>query len=186
MGDGAGGLEHELDHGRGIGQIADAGGAGRGRMNEHHGAAAIELGEHGLETRIAEMRPLVVGQQHDAVGLQGIERVGEFGQARLDIRQRQGGEQAEARGVGADRLGSRLVHRAGEGACRRAVAEMHAGRGDRQDRRRDVEPVHARERSVHVPGGPRRHAVGLDLAGRHRGLAVEIGDEVSVHVDPAR
>ena len=74
------------------------------------------------------MGPTVVRQQHDAVGVEGIERKFELTQAGIDIRQRQGGEQAESRGVRGDGMGSSLIHGARQRACRRIIAEMHPGR----------------------------------------------------------
>ena len=75
-----------------------------GRMEIDHRLAAVEFLEHRRKSRIAGIFAVIIGQQADAVGLQLVQRIGDFAQAALDIGQRQAREHAEA--VRDDRIAS--------------------------------------------------------------------------------
>ena len=76
-------------------------------MDEDVRAAAVELGQHRLERRVAEVDAGDVGEQHHAVERQLVEREGQLGQRGVDVGQRQRGQPGEARVAGD--LGDPLV-----------------------------------------------------------------------------
>src|ERR1700692_2889342 len=69
---------------------------GRSRMNENHGLASIEFFKHRRKSRIP--RPLIVIITNEAysVGLKNIERISNFSQTALGIREGYCCEQPEA------------------------------------------------------------------------------------------
>ena len=64
-------------------------------MNEDDGVAAIQFVEERRLRLRAEIFAVRVREQHDAVGLQRVERVLEFRKRALDVRQRQRREEPE-------------------------------------------------------------------------------------------
>jgi hypothetical protein len=57
-------------------------------MHEGEAGAAVELGEDGLEALVAEVDAAVVREEDDPVGAERVERVGELGQAAVQVRER--------------------------------------------------------------------------------------------------
>ena len=68
-------------------------------MHEDDGFAFVEVREHGREEGIPEVDAVVVGEEGDAVGVELVERAVDFGDALLDQREGNGGEEADAGGV---------------------------------------------------------------------------------------
>jgi hypothetical protein len=60
---------------------------GRGdRMDVHDRAAPIELLEQGLEPRVSQVVPVVIGEQANATRPQLVERIGELGEPGVEVR----------------------------------------------------------------------------------------------------
>ena len=184
--------EHEMrDGARRIGRVFDrprwdtgheaAAAVGRRGMHIDHRLAAVELFVDRCEGRIAEIFGAIAREQSDAVSLERVERVFDLLEAAVDVRRRNHGEQAEAAGMIAHRLGAELVEVARKLAgFVHVVAEPDAGLRDRQDRGCDAALVHLLDGQR---GRPFRRWPAGAAAGRHQGVDVELRDEVVVHVD---
>jgi hypothetical protein len=79
-------------------------------VQEHDRPTAVELREEGIEAGVAQVDLLEVRQERDAVGLQGVQRMAELDERRVDVRQGQAGEEPEAAGVLAYGARAGLVH----------------------------------------------------------------------------
>ena len=152
----------------------------RARVNQHHRLPPVKLRHHRVEGGIADIDALVVRQQDHAVGRQRVIGVADRLERAVDVGQRNAGEHAEPVGPVLDQRGLTLVDLAREGARLGIVAEVGAGRGERQDAGGDLMLVHHRQRAFRAPldGRPGAHAV-----------PVERGDELRrqqmlVDVDP--
>src|SRR6266487_2978238 len=66
-----------------------------GRVAEGDCSAPVQLGNHRLQARIAEIHARMVGEQPDAVGPKGVKGIGDLVQRSPDVRQRKRCEQAE-------------------------------------------------------------------------------------------
>ena len=102
-------------------------------MHEHDRRTALQLLEHGIEARVAEVDSARVAEHHDAVEPEVVECVAELGQRAVNIRQGQAGKAAVPVGPVPDHLGGELVAPAGQGTGRGVVAGVHAGGADRGD-----------------------------------------------------
>jgi hypothetical protein len=124
-------------------------------VDEHDGAPAVELGEERLVLGRAEVAALYVGQQDDARCVERVEGVGDLLERGLDVENGHGRKEAEAAAMVVSEAGCELVHlagfRSGDAFPIRLRAQMDAGRGDRDDRGRDLMVVHQRERTVDGP-----------------------------------
>lgn len=76
-------------------------------------AAAVQFVQDRRERGVTQPFAGVARQQADAVGAQGVQRMGDLGQAGVDLGQGQAGEQAEAAGMVAHHGGAEFVARAG-------------------------------------------------------------------------
>ena len=162
---GAGGVEEELEHRPRTPERGVLPARRRRRVDEQPGAAPVELAEDRLERGVAQVGPADVGEQREAVDVEVVAAVRDLGDGRVDVGQRERGEQAEPSGMVDDGASTGLVHLAGEVPSRWLVGEVHAGRRDRQQRRRDPEPVHHRDVLV---GRPRPGSGGSRRVGRGR------------------
>ena len=152
----------------------------RGRMNEDDGLAPVELVHHRRERRIAEPFVAVARHQDDAVGLERVERVFDFLEAGIDIRQRQDGERAEAPRAVAGEFGAVFVADPRQRHRGRIVAVPDAGRGDREYRGGDAGLVHVGDRFLRRPV-ERRPFEQFALAeigdiGRRRQMMMDVDD----------
>jgi hypothetical protein len=102
-------------------------------VDEDHGSPLVEEGEQAVEGRVAEVDPGVVGQEHDAIGLEHIEGVGRLSDGAINIGQRQGGEEAEAIWLRRHDSRSELVDPPRPVARLRPVAKPDARGGQRED-----------------------------------------------------
>ena len=83
-----------------------------------------------------------VGEQNEPVDVEVVATVSDLGDGGVHVRQRERGEQPEPAGVVDHRSTTLLVHLPCEVDGGGAVAEVHPGRRDRQQRRGDAQPVH--------------------------------------------
>lgn len=154
---GAGRLVRIIDHGLGQARV-DLGRVGGMRgVDEGDAFAAVELGPDRFEGGVAEVgvSVAVAGEERDAVSVEGIEGVSDFGQCRFGIKQAgQVGEEAEFRGLLVAYLGGVLVQAAGQVEGRLAFEDAGSRRSGGKDCCLDAEPVHD-----HFRGGlcPLRH-----------------------------
>jgi hypothetical protein len=109
------------------------------------GTAPVELAEHGIPRRVAEVDPLDVGEQDVSVDVEMVHAVCDLGHRGVDVRKRERAQQTEATRVVDDRASAGLVHRAGQlsGWCCGA-GEVDAWRRDGKERGGDPQPVHQR------------------------------------------
>ena len=56
-------------------------------MDEDRSLALIEEGEYRFEGWVAQIKPLMICLEHEAVGVQFVEGNGDLGQTTLDIRE---------------------------------------------------------------------------------------------------
>ena len=110
----------------------------RRRVDEHAGTAPVELAEHRVPDRVAEVGPVDVGEQDEPVDVEVVDAVRDLGDRGVDVRKRERAEQPEAAGVVDDRASAGLVHLAGQVARGRLVGEVDARGRDRQERRGDA------------------------------------------------
>jgi hypothetical protein len=89
-----------------------------------------------------------VAQQRNAVEGKHVERMAQFGQGALDMRQGHDGEPGEAPVVRRDLRGRRLVDEPGQAIGKRLVPEGHTGRREREDRGVDGVRIHERQGAV--------------------------------------
>src|SRR5262249_47192648 len=121
------------------------------------------------------------GKEADTVGFEVIEGVLDLLEAAVDVRRRDGGEQAEAAAVIGSRLGGVLVELATEPArLLDIVAVPHTGLRDRQNGGGDAALVHVLERALRRP--LRRRWTGA-AARAHHCLDVKRRNEMVVDVD---
>jgi hypothetical protein len=64
-------------------------------MDEHYGRPFVQSGEQWIMPWLAQIRAGVVGQEHDAVGVEFVECTNDFRDRLVDVRQRNGGEKPE-------------------------------------------------------------------------------------------
>ena len=184
--DGARGVEEELEHRPRPPERRVLPADGRRRVDEHARAAPVELAEHRIPDRVAEVGPADVGEQDEPVDVEVVDAVRDLGDRGVDVRKRERAEQTEATRMVDDRAPAGLVHLAGEVARgRRSSARWTPGRRDRQERRGDPEPVHQRDVLLRRPRRDLRHAVGLAVAGALERLPVGLGQVVGVDVELA-
>ena len=110
-------------------------------------AAPLQLVEQRSEARVPEVGAAGVAEQHDAVQLEVVEGVGQFGERAVDVGQRQAGEAAEPVGAAPGQLGGQFVALPGQCAGPGVVAGVHAGGADRGDGDVDACVVKERERA---------------------------------------
>ena len=152
---------------------------------EDAGAAPVELGEHRVPDRVAEVGPADVGEQDEPVDVELVDAVRDLGDRGVDVGQRQRAQQTEATGVVDDGSPAGLVHLAGQVGRGRVVGEVDARRRDRQERGGDPQAVHQRHVLLGRPRRDLRHAVGLGVAGLLERLPVGLGQVVGVDVELA-
>ena len=177
--DGARRVEEELEHRPRPAERRVLPARRRRRVDEQPGAAPVELAEDRRERSVAEVGAADVGEHREAVDVERVAAVRDLGDGRVDVGQRERGEEPEASGVVDDGAAAFLVHLAGE----RRRREVHAGRRDRQQRRRDPEPVHRSDVLVGRPLRDLREAVGLGVAVGQERRPVARRDVVGVDVD---
>ena len=120
---GAGGVEQEVGRER---QHAGHRGAGQvGGMDEDHRRACVERGEQRVLAVLAQVGACDVGQQHDTVGVQVVERPDGLGDGFVEVRHREGGEEPEPVGLGGNHVGAVVVEVARQ---RGGVGGRSAGR----------------------------------------------------------
>ncbi|MEA2787721.1 MAG: hypothetical protein QOG73_127 [Acetobacteraceae bacterium] len=89
-------VQHELDRRScGCERVVDdlTGDAGcrwqlQSRMHEHHGLAAVKFRSEGLKGGITEVFVAIVAEEDHAIGPECIERIREFRQRTVDVRER--------------------------------------------------------------------------------------------------
>ena len=177
------GVEEELQHRPGATERSLLPTRRRRRVDEQPGAAPVELVEDRLEGRIAQVGPADVREQGEAGHRQLVAAIGDLGDRRIDVGQRQRSEQAEPSGMIDDGPLARLVHFAGAILRRRRVAEVHPGRGNGEQRRRNAEPIHRGHVLFAGPGRDLGEAVGLGVPVVDQGGPVGLWEVVRVHVD---
>ncbi len=148
-------------------------------------AAPVELAEHGVPGRVAEIGAADVGEQDEPVDVEGVDAVRDLGDGRIDIREWERTQEPEATGMVDDRAAAGLVHLAGQIARRGLVGQVDAGGRDRQERAGDPEAVHERHVRFGRPLRDLRHAVRLGVARALQRLPVRLGQVVGVDVELA-
>ena len=155
-----------------------------GRMGVDHRPMGIERRQDRIERRVAEIDPVVIGEQADALELQDIERIIDLRDRILRRPHRNGGKTAEAVRPARLLLGRMLVEPAGQRLAGRGLAELHARHRHRHDRIVDAVGIHHLERGLRrarriaaAAGGPE--------AGRDDRLLVEQRNGVEMNVDSA-
>ena len=123
--DGAGGVEEELEHGAGPPERCLLPARRRRRMQEDTCAATVELTKDRFERRITDVGATDVGQQHEPIDIEMFTAVHDLGDGRIDVRQRERGQQPEPSGVVDHGATTVLVHFACEVDVGRAFAEVH-------------------------------------------------------------
>ena len=117
--------------------------AGRDRrVDERHGAPALELVEDRVERLVAEVGAGAVGEQHHPVGSEGVEGPVELVEGAVDVGQGQRGEKPEPIRVVAHDLRGVVVDVSCDGPRVGAVPEEHTRGRHRQDGDVDVVTVH--------------------------------------------
>ena len=188
-GDGARGVQRKLDA---LGGKArnEAGGAGMGGgMHIDDRLAPVQLLEHRRERGIAQRLAVIVREQADSIGLQGVEGIFDLLQRAFGVGRRHHGEKAEAGGVIVDGAGGAFVPVAREAARGPDVAEPDPGGGDRADGAGDAMLVHHLDGLFGRPAQePLRRGAGVLVGGVALLLFLHIGarQEMVVHVDAAR
>src|SRR5215470_14208852 len=122
-------------------------------MDEQRHLATVELVEDWSEGRIAERLAGVTREQPDAVELQGVEGVGDFAHAALDVRQRNGSKHPETAGEIPRHLRAEFIAVASPTAPLLAVVPLDAGTGHRRDGRANAGLVHLLEDETRRPIG---------------------------------
>ena len=153
-------------------------------MDVDHGVAAIEKVKQRIERGVAEEFLAIAREQRNTLEAQRFEAIARFGDGRVDVVHRHQTEAAEALRMLGDQLGCVIVAAAGEGRGLVRRQESDARLPQRQHRKRNPMLVHELERQLGRPiriAADRRPGAGLV----HR-LAIELRNEVEVHVDHAR
>ena len=148
---GAGRVEQELEHRPRPPERRVLPADRRRRVDEDAGAAPVELVEHRIPRRVAEVGAVDVGEQDEPVDVEVVDAVRDLGDRGVDVGKRERAEQTEATGMVDDRASAGLVHLAGQVARRGVVGEVDARGRDRQERGGDPEPVHERDVLVGRP-----------------------------------
>ena len=152
-------------------------------MQKDTGASPVELFEDRFERLVAHVDATDVGEQNEPVDVQMVTAVGDLCDSGVHVRQRKGGKQPESSAVVDHGTATLLVDLACEVNRGRSVAEVDAGRRDRQQGRGDAESVHDLEvldgRPLRNPG----HAVRLVEARLLQSGPVAIRDVVGMDVD---
>ena len=137
-------------------------------MDEDGRGSPVELVEDDVEPRITEVDVTVVGEQPNAVEMKVVERSGDLGEARVGVRQRQGGERSEPPRMAVDELGRGVV----DTARARSVASDPSSStpGLEMERYAVSMPVASRNRiaSSSDQSGARADAVGRPTVAIHR------------------
>ena len=150
----------------------------RGGVHVHHGVAPVQLRHHRLELRVAQPGVAVAGEQADAVHLQRVVGVSDFGQRGVHVRHWHGREQAEPLRVVLHQPRAVVVAGSGQRLRHRRVAEPQAGVGDRHHGGRHAALVHVLDRLGRCPGGvgwlQQRPALDRRHPGRRREVMVDV------------
>ena len=108
-------------------------------MNERHRGALVQRGEQVVLADFTEVGAGVVGQQHDPVGVQGVESAHCLVDGLVDVWQGDGGKESELIRVGGNEICAVVVEVPGEcGRLGRRGKERGARCRYREDRRGDV------------------------------------------------
>ena len=107
---------------RRVGDVCVLGDPGAGRVDEYDGLTAVEFGPDWLKTLVAEVPAVVVGFDRDAVGVQGVEGVGDFRDTAFDVREGKGGPEAKMGWIAGFQVGCVGIAVAAELAGRFVVA----------------------------------------------------------------
>ena len=150
-------------------------------MQQHHGAAPVELAIDLLEIGVAGRAVVVAGEVHEPVEADVLAAL-DLGQAVVDIGEGERGEGAEAASVAGDQPGEVVVAAPRQLPAGRPVAVIEPGGGKRQDRGGDPQPVHQGERDPGRPVGERAVG-GRRIAARGLRVAEEPRQHVMVNVD---
>src|SRR6202011_3877641 len=186
-------VQHELHGGaRCIERIVDDGAGDAlddrdrrlGRMDEDHGRAPFELRPKRAESRIAQITALIVAEKNDALRAKRVEGIFELAHRALHVRQRQGGEAAEAIRPPRHDLGAELVDPARHVPAGGTLPTGHTGSRERQYGRGDPLGVHKGERGIGGPGRAMPARRGAAMA-RQR-LGPNGWDQMMVYVDAVR
>ncbi len=118
-------------------------------MRIDHGPAPVQFFEHRPERGIARVLVAEARHQREAVCFQHVERVFDFAQAALDVRQRQRGEDADNGPDNRAPASPRNRWSRAQAGAPSATSPNHTpSANDRRDRRRDAVLVHVLERLV--------------------------------------
>ena len=136
------GVEQELHCGRRhVGQNVGAA-IRRIGMDEHNGFASIQLLENGRVGWVAEPLIAVAGEQRDSAGVKRVQRIFDFFQTALRVRQRQSCEQAKLCAMVHDELGAVVIAFARKAPSRLARVKRNTRNRERQHRARNAALVH--------------------------------------------
>ncbi len=153
-------------------------------MEVDHRVAAVEIVQQRIERGVAEKFLAVAREQRNALEAQRLEAIARFRDRRIDVVHRQETEAAETFRMLRDQFGRVIVAAAAEGRGLVRRQEADARLPQRQHRQRNPVLVHELERQRRRPiriTADRRPGAGLV----HR-VAIELRNEVEVHVDHAR
>ena len=125
-------------------------------MHEHHCLAAIQFLEGGRERWVAQPFVPVAGHQRDSVGLQRVERVFDFLQAGVLVRQGQRRQMPEAARMILHHFRGEFVVFVHQRSRRVVIAQDHAAHRNRQQPGRNSALVHFLHGHVGRPAAQRR------------------------------
>ena len=95
--DGARRVKHVFDNKRRRAQVRLRGRFAMRRMNKYDGVAPVELVKNRVEQRISQVSIIYAGKKADAIEVQDVERIGDFFQRTVDIRQGNQSKRSESR-----------------------------------------------------------------------------------------
>ena len=157
------------------------------RVHEDIGAAPVELGEHRIPCRVAEVRAAHVRQQHHAVEREPVERVADLLERAVDIGQREQREAGEAVGRAAHDVGDPLVRDPRELPGPGRVTEERAGRAGGDHGRIDLVALHHGLEALERRRQHRHAAERLDVGRRqHVCVGVDAGHPSAPTAGPSR
>ena len=143
--------------------------------------AAVQFLHDRQEQRVPKPLVAVARHQGDAVGLERIERIGQFTQAAFGVDERQHGEIAKPSGIIRDQFCGILIRLAAELSRRIALGEIDGGRGDGQHRGGNAGLIHVGQRFLDGPVLHQRIAktavVRRGHVGRRRQMMVNVNPE---------
>ena len=198
--DGVGGLGQEVQRKRERELAQAVRRAGGGRVHEHHGPAPGKFLPERCQVGVVEGAPIHRAAEHDAHHSRAIQHAVRFGERRVDVGQREAGEEAQAPAAPLDQIAELVVEvaRQRDAQIRRKPEHVRRRHGHHLDVHVDL--VHHRQAMIHRRqrlrhGGRHRPVLQHDQAavvadvvieaavGTPAGVEVAIGVVVRVHID---